>query len=124
MAADSNNIDLQFYDNEDADKLFVLKSGTADSSAPFDLTNVELESQIKDAKGQLVLTLTSAGDDGGIIINDAPNGTFTLHIGRGSIPFQPNRSMRYDLLMHTNGAFRRLWGGAVRVLAGVTQLDD
>jgi hypothetical protein len=114
-------IDITGYDNEDIDRQFTLKSGTAASSTPYDLSDVEFEAEIRDSKNALVLRLTSAGDDGGIVITDAANGVFTLHIAQGSIPYQPNRSMRYDLLMISDGSPRRLWGGSVRVSQGVTE---
>lgn len=114
-------IDITGYDNEDIDRQFTLKSGNATSSTPYDLSDVEFEAEIRDSKNALVLRLTSAGDDGGIVITDPPNGVFTMHIAQGAIPHQVNRSMRYDLLMIANGSPRRLWGGNVRISAGVTQ---
>lgn len=114
------NIDLSFYENEDADRSFTLKSGNATSAVAYDLTGVEFFSQIRDQKGALVLAL-STGDEGGITITDAPNGKFALHISQGSIPYSANRSLRYDLLMHdANGETRRLFGGSVRVSQGVS----
>lgn len=119
--ASETSIDISGYDNEDIDRVFTLKSGTAASSTPYDLTDVEFEADIRDSKNALVLRLTSAGDDGGIVISDAANGVFTFHIAQGAIPHQANRSMRYDLLMIASGSPRRLWGGSVRIAQGVTQ---
>lgn len=115
----ATQIDISGFDNEDIDRQFTLKSGSADSSSPYDLTDVEFEADIRDAKNALVLRLTS-GDDGGIQIVDAPNGVFQIHIAQGAIAYQQNRSMRYDLLMRANGELRRLWGGNVRISQGVT----
>jgi hypothetical protein len=113
-------IDLSGYDNEDIDRQFTLKSGTADSATPYDLTSVQFEADIRDNKNALVLRLTSSGGDGGIVITDAANGMFQLHIAQGAIPYQANRSMKYDLLMISSGETRRLWGGTVRISQGVT----
>jgi hypothetical protein len=112
-------IDITGYDNEDIDRQFTLKSGNVDSASPYDLTSVSFEMEIRDTKNLLVLGLTS-GDDGGIVKTDAANGVFTIHIAQGSITYQANRSMRYDLLMRVNGELRRLWGGNVRISQGVT----
>jgi len=101
-------IDITGYDNEDIDRQFTLKSGNASSSNPYDLTGVEFESEIRDQKNTLVLRLTSAGDDGGIVINDAPNGIFTMHIAQGAIPYQASRSLRYDLLMVSSGSANQI----------------
>jgi hypothetical protein len=68
----------------------------------------------------LVIRLTSASDDGGITITDAANGQFQIKIAQGSIAYQPNRSMRYDLLMVVGGSPRRLWGGGVTIQKGTT----
>ncbi|MGH6872925.1 MAG: hypothetical protein ACREHE_15605 [Rhizomicrobium sp.] len=116
----ATTIDITGYDNEDIDRVFTLKSGSANSSTPYDLTDVEFEADIRDQKNALVLRLTSAGDDGGIVITDAPNGVFQFHIAQGAIAYQANRSLRYDLLMLSGGETRRLWGGNVRVTQGVT----
>ena len=116
----ATQIDISGFDNEDIDRQFTLKSGSADSSSPYDLTDVEFEAEIRDQKNTLVLRLTSVGDDGGIVITDAPNGVFQIHIAQGAIAYQQNRSMRYDLLMRANGELRRLWGGNVRISQGVT----
>lgn len=114
------NIDLSFFDNEDASRTFTLKSGTADSSTPYDLTGVTFEADIRDQKNALVLHL-STDTDGGIVITDAAHGVFSINISRGQIAYQANRSLRYDLLMIVGGERRRLWGGTVRVSQGVTQ---
>lgn len=114
-------IDISGYDNESIDRQFTLKSGNADSSSPYDLTGVEFEMDIRDQKNSLVLRLTSAGDDGGIVIVNAAGGVFQIHIAQGAITYQANRSLRYDLLMIANGSIRNLWRGNVRISQGVTQ---
>lgn len=116
----ATQIDISAYDNESISRVFTLKSGTADSSTPYDLTDVEFEAEIRDQKNALVLRLTSAGDDGGIVKDDAPNGVFSIHVAQGAITYQANRSLRYDLLMLSGGETRRLWGGNVRISQGVT----
>lgn len=116
----ATQIDISGFDNEDIDRQFTLKSGSADSSTPYDLTDVEFEAEIRDQKNVLVLRLTSADGDGGIVKTDAANGVFTIHIAQGAITYQANRSMKYDLLMISSGDTRRLWGGNVRISQGVT----
>jgi hypothetical protein len=114
------NIDISGYDNEDIDRQFTLRSGDSSSSTPYDLTGVEFEADIRDNKNLRVLRLTSAEGDGGIVINDAANGVFTVHIAQGAITYQSGRSLRYDLLMRAGSELRRLWGGTVRISQGVT----
>jgi hypothetical protein len=116
----ATTIDIAGYDNEDIDRQFTLRSGTEQSSQPIDLTDAEFEADIRDQKNTLVIRLTSNGPDGGIIKTDALNGVFVIHIGQGAIQVIPNRSLRYDLLMLSGGETRRLWGGSVRINAGVT----
>ena len=113
-------IDISGFDNEDIDRQFTLKSGDATSSTPYNLTGAEFEAEIRDQKNLRLLRLTSADGDGGIVINDALNGVFTLHIAQGTLTYQPGRSLRYDLLMRVGGEVRRLWGGTVRISQGVT----
>lgn len=114
------DINITGYENEDIDRQFSLRSGDANSSVPFDITNADFESDIRDQSGQLVLRLTSADGDGGILKTDPTNGTFIIHIGQGAIPIQAKQSLKYDLLMRINGELRRLWGGSVRISPGIT----
>jgi hypothetical protein len=114
------SIDLSGYDNEDIDREFTLKVGTADSSVPYDISAVAFEAEIRDQNNALVARLTTNAGDGGIIKTDPTNGGFTIHIARGSIPYQPKLSLQYDLLMKSGTTFRRLWGGTVRISRGVT----
>jgi hypothetical protein len=110
-------IDLNGFDNSDLSRVFSLKSGDANSSTPYDLTSVTFEMDVRDAKGALVLHLDT---DSGIVITDAPGGTFSITIMQGQIEFVQSRSLKYDLLMLSGGATRRLWGGTVRISQGVT----
>lgn len=119
--ASTVTIDITGYDNEDIDRQFVLRSGTAASSTPYDLTDAEFEADIRDQKDNLILHLSSDGGDGGIIKTAPAAGTFTIHIGQGALPIVPKQSLKYDLLMRVGGELRRLWGGAVKISAGVTQ---
>jgi hypothetical protein len=112
-------IDITGFDNEDVDRQFTLKTGNATSAVPFDLSDVQLQAQIRNQKNELVLNL-STGDDGGIVITDAPNGVFTIHIAQGALTYDPKQSLKYDLLMFVDGETRRLFGGNVKISAGVT----
>ena len=116
----TTTIDIAGYDNEDIDRQFELRSGTAQSSTPYDLSNTDLEADIRDQHGNLVLRVTSAGTDGGIVKDDPASGLFTFHIPQGAISFVANRSMKYDLLGITNGEVQRFWGGSLRISKGVT----
>jgi hypothetical protein len=116
----TTTIDIAGYDNEDIDRQFELRSGTAQSSEPYDLSNTDLEADIRDQHGALVLRLTSAGTDGGIVKDDPENGVFTFHIPQGVIAVVQGRSLKYDLLGITGGEIQRFWGGSVRISKGVT----
>jgi len=112
-------IDIVGYSNEDIDRQFTLRSGTAQSSTPYNLTSVDFEAEIRDQTNALIIRLTSGGD-GGIVKTDPTNGVFTIHIAQGAITIQPKQSLKYDLLMNSGGELRRLWGGAVKINPGVT----
>lgn len=113
------NIDLAFFDNETLERTFTLRSGTADSSEPINLTGVTFEADVRDQRGALVVHL-STDTGGGIVVSDPENGIFVITIPQGTIAYVANRSLRYDLLMLASGTPRRLWGGSVRVSAGTT----
>lgn len=115
----TTTIDIAGYDNEDIERQFTLRSGTGQSSEPIDITDVEFEIDIRDQRNALVLHL-STDSDGGITKTDPTNGVFVVHVGQGAIPVQQGRSLRYDILMLSGGEIRRLWGGSVRISAGVT----
>jgi hypothetical protein len=112
-------LNISGYSNEDIDRVYRLRSGTADSSTPLDLSSTSFLMDVKDQKGALVLHLSS-NSGGGITITDAPNGEFAIHIAVGSIQPLPNRSLQYDLLMIAGGETKRLWGGSIRIAPGLT----
>jgi hypothetical protein len=114
----TTQIDISGYSNEDIDRQFTLKTGNASASTPYDLTDASFIAEVRDNKNSLVLHLDT--DSGGITIDDAPNGVFTIHIAQRAIPALPNRSLQYDLLMIAGGETKRLWGGTVRIAQGVT----
>jgi hypothetical protein len=114
-------IDITGYSNEDIDRQFTLRAGDAQSSAPFNLTGVTFEAEIRDQTNALVLRMTT--ENGGIVITDAVNGVFKFHIDQGAVVPGPKQSLKYDLLMASGGEFRRLWGGAVKIAPGVTVPD-
>lgn len=113
------SVDLAFFDNETLERTFTLRSGTADSSVPINLTGVTFEADVRDQRGALVLHL-STDADGGIVVSDPENGIVVITIPQGTIAFVANRSLRYDLLMLASGTSKRLFGGVIRVSAGVT----
>lgn len=116
-------LDIFGFENEQITRQYTLRAGTADNSTPFDLSgSITFEADIRDQKNALVLHLASTGENPGIVINDPPtSGVIAITIQQGAIPYLATRSLKYDLLMLTDGVPRRLWGGNVRIAQGVTQ---
>lgn len=118
------SIDITGFDNEDIDRQFTLRSGDANSSLPYDLTGIDFEADIRDQDNRLVLRLTTDEGDNGIVIDNAAQGIFHLHIEVGAIRVVPKRALKYDLLLRSGETIRRLWGGKFTISTGVTVPGD
>lgn len=115
-------INLEGFDNEDNDFAFTLKTGTAEDSDPFDLTDVEFEADVRDtADNSLVLRLTTFEADNRIQKTEPLEGKFLFHIALGEVEFVAKRILKYDLIMHANDTSRRLWGGKLKISKGLTE---
>lgn len=115
-------LDITGYDNEDIYRAFSLQQGTVSSYTPVDITSMEFEMDIIDAKTRaVILRCTSNESDVRIIKTDAPNGLFEVKIAQGLITYVKGRALKYDLLRKDSlGVFTRLFGGSVKITKGVT----
>lgn len=117
-----STLDITGYDNEDIYRAFSLQTGTVGSYTPVDITSMDFEMDIIDAKTRTVyLRCTTNEADGRIVKTNPTAGAFEIKIAQGLLPYVKGRSMTYDLLRKDSlGIFTRLVGGAVKVSKGVT----
>jgi hypothetical protein len=115
-------LDIIGFDNEDIYRTFSLQTGTASSYTPVDITSIEFEMNIVDAKtGALYLRCTTNESDLRMVKLNPAAGIFELKIGKGLLPYVKGRAMKYDLLRKDAlGVFTRLFGGAVKISKGIT----
>lgn len=112
---------MSVYTNEDIARDFALKADN--DTTPYDLTGVTLKMKIVDDRNKEVATLR-IGTSGKayIFVPDATAGVIGIRVDRSLYSRRAEQVLRYDLLMITNGTDeRRLWGGEITVLGGITE---
>lgn len=115
-------LDITGYDNEDIYRAFSLQTGTVSSYTPVDITSLDFEMDVIDAKTlSVIVRCTTNESDNRIAKTDPTNGKFEIKIAQGEIAYIKGRSLKYDLLQKDSlGVFTRLCGGSVKVAKGVT----
>jgi hypothetical protein len=114
------DIAISGFETEDIERKWTLAVGSTQSHRPYSLTDCALYANIVSSDGEIVLRLKSVGPSPNIVITDAAAGKFTVSIPKGSIPFRPKQSLKYDLVLVVGGKTKVLWGGRVDIKAGIT----
>lgn len=124
-------INLVLFSNEDFQRDFVLNTGTQALNSPLNLSTAVFYMRIIDVgrTSAIIDTLTSLGPvsthGSKIVIVDPVAGRFGMRIpawGETLPATMPQRIIKYDLVVQLNGAYRRLWGGNVAYIQGLTPL--
>ncbi len=91
-------------------------------ATPIDLTGSRLCLQIRDREEDHSALVQVSTDDGGIFINDAVNGLFTIVIEEDRSALLPEGEFVADLIRtRPDGYDERLWEGSVTVNDGTTR---
>lgn len=113
-------INFDVYTNEDLARDFALKQDS--ETTPLDLTGADLRMKIVDEKNKDV-ALLRIGTSGKayIAVPDPVTGEISLRVDRSVYANRAEQTLQYDILLVTQGTNeRRLWGGSINVLRGIT----
>ncbi|RUM44893.1 MAG: hypothetical protein DSY80_03920 [Desulfocapsa sp.] len=107
-------VDFAVANNEDWFESFEM----ATEGEILDLTDVDLQMDVKSRDGKKVIFSLLTGD--GISIDDAENGRFSIYVSRATIQEKPPGRYVHDMLLMRGGRTERLWSGGLRIIKGVT----
>jgi hypothetical protein len=109
--------------NEDWIVPFVYQMDNGDGTfTPIDLTGSILTMEIRRQEEDHEVLVSVWSPDGGIVINDATAGTFTIIIGRDAMVQMAPGDYVSDIVREmTNGFQERLWEGTATVVQGTTR---
>ena len=113
-------VDIEVYDNENLDKPFALKLGDEDTA--WNLTGATFKMNVETPTGTVMLTLKNAASGSNYIyVSNASGGLISIRIAKSFLAENGGKTFKYDLVMTTNNAPKRLWGGSLIIHKGVTE---